>query len=117
MSSEVFELILQGKIPAQKVFENEFVFAFKDIHPLANIHILFIHKQKTKDLQEMMTTHPEQIQQIMMAIAHYAREMGLDKSGYRIVSNVGAQAGQSVFYTHIHLLAGEVLGGFGRVKI
>ena len=114
LNTTIFELILEGKIPSKKVWENEFVYAFEDIHPLANIHILFIHKKKTKDLQQMASEASDQLVQIFSAIADYAKSVGLDQSGYRIVSNIGAQAGQSVFYTHIHVLAGELLGPFGR---
>jgi histidine triad (HIT) family protein len=114
LDKTIFELILEGKIPSKKVWDNESVYAFEDIQPQAKIHVLFIHKKKTKDLQEMAMTSPDQIKDLLVAIAEYARESGLDKSGYRIVSNIGVQAGQSVFYTHIHVLAGEPLGTFGR---
>ncbi len=117
MSDEVtiFEKILNKEISADIVFENEKVLAFNDISPQAKTHILFIHKlKKTKNLSEMVMDEPEQVLETFQAIANYAQEKGLDKSGYRIVTNQGVSGGQSVFYTHFHLLADQALGGFGN---
>lgn len=110
----VFEKILKKEIPATIVFENQQVLAFKDINPQAEIHIIFIHKQKTKDINDLMETSPAQIQELFAAIHMFTKMQGLENSGYRIVTNKGADSGQTVFYTHFHLLAGEKLGRFGK---
>lgn len=117
MSDEItiFERILNKEIPAEIVFENDSVLAFKDISPQAATHILFIHKKlKTRDVSEMMKNAPKQVSDIFKAITNFAMDSGLDKSGYRIVTNQGISGGQSVFYTHFHLLADTSLGGFGK---
>ncbi len=117
MSNEesIFEKILKKEIPADIVFENENVMAFKDIAPQAKTHILFIHKlKKTKNISEMVKETPHQVLETFEAIAEYASQTGLDKSGYRIVTNQGVSGGQSVFYTHFHLLADTSLGRFGN---
>ncbi len=110
----VFEKILKKEIPANIVFENPQVIAFKDINPQAQIHIVFIHKQKSKDVAEMMENAPGQVLEIFTAIHMFTKMQGLDATGYRIVTNKGTEGGQTVFYTHFHLLAGELLGRFGK---
>jgi histidine triad (HIT) family protein len=114
MEDCLFTKIIKKELPAKIVFENEDVLAFEDISPQAKIHLLFIHKQKkTKNIDEMVTLEPQQITHIMQAITEYARKEGLDRTGYRIVNNLGDHGGQTVYYTHFHLLAGETLRGFG----
>jgi histidine triad (HIT) family protein len=108
----LFCKILKGDIPSQKVFENENVVAFKDLYPQAKIHILFIHKNHTANINEM-AEDPASITHIFSAIKEYTTKEKLDSFGFRIVTNLGANAGQSVFHTHFHLLAGEKLGHFG----
>ena len=110
----IFEKILKKEIPANIVFESPHVIAFKDINPQAEIHIIFIHKKKSKDVGEMMENSPQQIQEIFSAIHMFTKMQGLDATGYRIVTNKGSDGGQTVFYTHFHFLAGEPLGRFGK---
>ena len=109
----LFCKIAKGIIPAQKVFENEHVFGFVDIHPQAKIHLLFVHKKHTENINEM-SGDPDSIAQMFQGIADYTKGGELSKNGYRIVSNQGLNAGQSVFHTHFHVLGGEALGHFGR---
>ncbi len=110
----IFEKILSKEIPATIVYETEKVLAFKDIAPQAKIHILFIHKlAKTKDVSEMMLSHPDQISDLFQAMTDFAKANNLGK-GYRIVTNIGDEGGQTVYYTHFHLLSGEKLGRFGK---
>ncbi len=110
----LFCKIVDGKIPSTKVFENESVIAFKDLHPLALKHYLFIHREHTRDIVDMMDTDPAQIQDIFKAISQFSKTEGLTNSGLRVVTNLGAHGGQSVFHTHFHLLGGESLGRFGK---
>lgn len=109
----VFERILKKEIPAAVVFENPQVLAFKDINPQAAIHVIFIHKQKSKDLSELLNNSPQQLVDLFAAINMWVKMQGLDQTGYRIVNNKGEDSGQTVFYTHFHILAGEKLGKFG----
>ncbi len=112
MNDCIFCKIVEGKIPSTKVFENEKVLGFVDLHPQAKIHLLFVHKNHTANVSEM-AKKPEDIGVVFKSIAVYAKLKGLDQSGYRVVTNNGVEAGQSVFHTHFHLVAGEHLGRFG----
>lgn len=114
MTTTIFEKILSKELPATIIFENPQVMAIKDINPQATIHVLFIHKQKSKDIDDLITHHPQQVVEVMQAICLWTKMQGLDQQGYRIVTNKGSDAGQTVFYTHFHVLAGEPLGSFGR---
>ena len=111
--STIFSKIIAGEIPCDKVYESDTVLAFKDIAPNAKIHVLFIHKEETKNLSDLMKRHPEQISEIFQAITEYVEQVGLEQSGYRVVTNINQFGGQTVFHTHFHLLAGEQLRGFG----
>jgi len=113
MDVTVFDKILKKEIPSTVVFENANVIAFKDTHPLASIHVIFIHKQRSKNISDLISINPQQVADLFVAMTSWAKMQGLDESGYRIVTNQGSDGGQSVFYTHFHLLGGESLGGFG----
>lgn len=113
MSNCLFCKISKGEIPSSKVFENELVFAFEDINPLAKKHILFIHKKHTSNVNEMADLNPEQISDVYKAISEFTKTEDAVSSGFRVVTNVGDHAGQTVFHTHFHLLYGERLGQFG----
>jgi histidine triad (HIT) family protein len=102
-----------GLIPSQKVFENQHVFGFVDIHPQAKTHLLFVHKKHTANINEM-SGDPETLVQVFQAIAEYTKGNDLSKNGYRVLTNQGTDAGQTVFHTHFHILGGEALGHFGR---
>ena len=89
----IFEKIVAGEIPCNKVLENDKFLAFNDINPKAPIHILIIPKKHFENFQEMD-----------------GALMGVDKSGYRLVTNCGENGGQEVMHLHFHLLAGAKLG-------
>ncbi len=114
MSDCIFCKIVEGKIPSTKVFENNQVIAFKDLHPLAAKHFLFIHKSHTKDIVQMMDSDPGQIKDIYQSISQFVKDEGMNEEGFRVVTNLGAHAGQTVFHTHFHVLGGETLGRFGK---
>lgn len=113
MSDCIFCKIVNGDIPSTRVFENEKVIAFKDLKPQAKLHYLFIHKGHSRDLNDMVARDLSQVQDIFCAIKEFSESEGLTQKGYRIVNNIGPDAGQTVFHTHFHLLAGEPLGHFG----
>ena len=113
MSDEcLFCQILNGDIPSTKVYEDENVYGFQDLHPMAKVHWLFIHKKHTRNIEEMVQD-PQQITDLYRGMTKAAQDNGLSHDGYRIVTNLGPNAGQTVFHTHFHLLAGERLGRFG----
>lgn len=108
----LFCKFVNKEIPTEVVFENNDVLAFKDIAPMAKIHILFIPKKHSCDMAEM-SRKGHDISAIFNAISEYVKKEKLEEEGYRVVTNKGGFAGQSVFHTHFHLLAGEPLKGFG----
>jgi len=113
MENCLFCKILKGEIPADKVFENENVIGFNDIAPQAPTHLLFIHKNHTANFNDITHNDPKGLVQVCEAIAEYTEKSGLKDAGYRVVSNIGETAGQSVFHTHFHILSAPRLGRFG----
>lgn len=110
----LFCKIISGEIPSKKVFENDKVIGFEDIQPQAATHILFIHKEHTSDFFEMAGAQPEQLSELFAGIYQYAKENGFNENGFRLVTNNGASAGQTVFHTHFHFLSDAGLGSFGN---
>lgn len=110
----IFDKILNKELPTKFVYEDEKVVAFPDISPQAKIHILFIHKEKSENINQMMALNENQVKDLFHAIKKYTEKEKLDELGFRVVSNLGAFGGQTVLYTHFHVLAGEQLGSFGR---
>ena len=113
MSDCLFCKIIKGQIPSEKVFENENIFAFKDINPMAKEHYLFIHKKHSKNINELTHADPKQLEQVFMGIKEFTQSNKLENDGFRVVSNINKNGGQTVFHTHFHVLGGELLGGFG----
>jgi histidine triad (HIT) family protein len=108
----LFCKIAKGEIPSQKIYEDDSVLGFVDLYPQARLHYLFIHKNHSKNINEM-TKNPQSIADIFIAIKNFSESEKLDGDGFRVVTNLGKNAGQTVFHTHFHLLAGEKLGHFG----
>lgn len=108
-NSCLFCRILRGEIPSKKVYEDDFVFAFEDIDPKAPTHVLVIPKKHFADLKEAQAEDAELIGRCHLAAAKIARERNIEK-GYRTVTNVGPESGQSVFHLHVHLVGGRKLG-------
>lgn len=112
MSDCIFCKIVAGSIPSTKVFENDQVIAFNDLRPQAAKHVLFIHKKHTRDVNDM-SQDSSQIADVFHAIKEFTVKDKLDQKGFRVVTNLGEHAGQTVFHTHFHVLGGEPLGHFG----
>lgn len=108
--STIFTKIINKEIPATIVFENEKVIAFKDINPVAPIHILFVPKKEIPTLNDISTEDKDLIGEIFLAIAKIAKDLGIAENGYRVISNCNSYGGQEVFHLHYHLLAGEPIG-------
>lgn len=103
----VFMKIINHEIPANRVYEDEHTLAFHDIDPQAPVHVLVIPKTEIKDFQSL---DHKTMGHLLHAAQQVATKMGLDKSGYRVVINNGADAGQEVPHVHLHLLGGTKLG-------
>lgn len=107
MSDCLFCRILEGAIPATKVHEDELCLGFKDIHPFAPTHVLFIPRQHLPGVNDVGLQDRLTVGHLVYRAGQYAREAGVADSGYRLVVNTGAHANQSVFHLHLHLLAGR----------
>ena len=110
MSDCLFCGIVDGKIKANLVYEDDAVVAFKDIAPKAPVHFLIIPRKHVASVSDIAESDRELIGAIFQVAAKLARENGIAESGYRVVVNSGADAGQSVFHIHYHLLGGRRLG-------
>lgn len=107
----IFAKILRGEIPCKKVFENEHVLAFHDIHPQAPVHILVIPKGAYKDMNDFAArASAEEITALFCAVGKIAEENGVADTGYRMISNCGINGGQEVPHLHLHLLGGRKIG-------
>ena len=104
----VFCKIAAGEIPSRKAYEDDQILAFYDIAPAAPVHILVIPKEHIPSAARLGEQHAELLGRIFATIARLAGELNLE-SGFRVVSNVGDLAGQSVPHLHFHLLAGRPL--------
>ena len=104
----LFCRILRKEIPATVVAETDDCLAFRDITPRAPVHILVIPKAHVASLNE--ATDAEQLGRLSLLAAEIARSEGLAESGYRTIINTGADAGQTVFHVHLHLLGGREMG-------
>ena len=99
----IFCKIISGEIPSEKVYESDKVVAFKDINPMAPVHILIIPKEHIKSVEEIDESKKELMGHIIYIASKLAKEKGLD-NGFRIVNNCGEDGGQTVGHIHFHIL-------------
>ena len=119
MEDCIFCKIANGEI-GKLIYENEFVSAFDDLNPQAPVHTLIVPKKHIANIEDLSFEHAEgednstcdgkYIKEIFKAIKEVAKIKGVSESGYRIISNCGKDAGQTVMHLHFHLLAGKELG-------
>ncbi|MCC8047483.1 MAG: histidine triad nucleotide-binding protein [Oscillospiraceae bacterium] len=109
MTDCLFCEIIAGEIPSTKVFENDAVFAFRDINPQAPVHILVIPKEHIGSCADVNAGNSAAVAACFEAISEIAKQEGLD-NGFRVISNCGADAGQTVPHLHFHILAGTQMG-------
>lgn len=109
MSDTIFSKIIRREIPADIVYENDEVLAFRDLNPQAPVHVLFIPKKPVATLNDAANGDAELLGKLLLACADYARQQGFAEQGYRTVINCNEDGGQTVFHLHVHLLAGRRL--------
>ena len=109
MSETIFSKIIRREIPADIVYENDDVLAFRDLNPQAPVHVLFIPKQPLATLNDVTANQAELLGKLLLAAADYAKREGFAEQGYRTVINCNEDGGQTVFHLHVHLLAGRRL--------
>ena len=113
MSDSIFEKIIKREIPADIVFEDDNIIAFRDISPQAPVHVLFVPKLKFATLNDVPDAEALLLGKIMLSAQAYAKSIGIAEEGYRVVMNCNRNGGQTVFHIHMHLLGGAPLtGGF-----
>lgn len=104
----LFCKIIAGDIPSSKVYEDENVFAFRDINPQAPVHILVVPKEHIACANDIDSTNSAIVAHVFESIAKIAHAEGLDK-GYRVINNCGEYGGQTVMHLHFHIIGGEKL--------
>ena len=109
MNDCLFCKIINGDIPAEKLYEDDEVLAFKDINAQAPFHALVIPKKHIATINDIQTNDAELIGKMYLAAKQIANEAGYADTGYRTVMNCGKSAGQTVFHVHLHVLAGRDL--------
>lgn len=107
----IFAKILRGEIPCNKVYEDDFVLAFKDIAPKAPVHVLVIPKGAYESIVDFgAKASAEEIKAFYAAVSKIAADLGIDKEGFRSIANTGDHGGQEVPHFHMHLLGGAPMG-------
>jgi len=107
MSKTLFEKIVARELPAQIVFEDDLVLAFRDINPQAPVHLLVIPKKPVSRIAEAAPDDQQMLGHLLLKAAEVAEKVGLKKSGYRLVINNGPDAGEAVPHLHCHILGGR----------
>ncbi len=105
----LFEKIAAREIPAAIIYEDEFVFAVRDIHPQAPTHILIVPKKPIPRLAEAGADDQNLLGHLLLKAAEVAAKLGLDKTGFRLVINNGSDGGETVPHLHCHILGGRPL--------
>lgn len=110
MDKSIFQRIIDREIPATIEHETDDLIVIRDIAPNAPVHLLIIPKQPVPSVNELDESHTDILGKIFLAARDMAKKFGIDGSGYRVVTNVNADGGQTVFHLHFHLLGGTPLG-------
>ena len=109
MSDCIFCRIVKGEIPSSKVYEDEQVLAFNDIHPMAPVHVILIPKKHVATLMDLNPGDSVLLASLTKGVQEVARLKGVDKSGFRTVANTNKEGGQVIFHLHVHVLGGRQL--------
>ena len=107
MTKTIFKKIIDGELPADIVYEDDWCLAFRDIQAQAPTHVLVIPKKEVVNVAGLEEVDVELAGRLLLTVGKVARALGVDESGYRVVANIGKHGGQSVDHLHLHLLAGS----------
>lgn len=108
MTDCLFCKIIAGQIPSSKVYEDEHVYAFKDIHPKAKVHVLVVPRKHIDTLADAQPDDAQLMAHMVLALPKIAKAQGLE-NGFRTVLNTGSGGGQEVFHLHFHILGGGAM--------
>ena len=111
--STVFKKIIDKEIPAKIIYEDDDVIAFEDIAPVVKVHVLVIPKKEIKNLDAVTEEDLIILVKLQLAISKIAKTLGLSEDGYRVVTNINDNGGQTVYHLHYHILGGQKLGVMG----
>ena len=109
MSRNIFEKIIAREVPSTVVYEDDSVFAFRDVNPKAPVHVLIVPKKTIARISEATPEDCQVVGHLILKAAQVARQLGLEKTGYRLVINNGPDAGESVPHLHCHILGGRAM--------
>lgn len=117
-ADSLFLRMIDREIPADIVDETERTIAIRDINPQAPTHVLVVPKTRYRNAAELAAADPQLLAELVQVADRIARDEGIAEAGYRVLFNTNADAGQTIFHVHLHLLGGEQLGGLtgGPVK-
>ena len=110
MEDCLFCKIIKGEFGCEKVYENEYVLAFKDIHPVSPVHVLVVPKMHISNMNEITSENSEYIKQVYIVIKEVAKICDVYESGYRVICNCGEDGCQVINHIHFHLMGGKNLG-------
>ena len=103
----IFDKILRHEVPAERIYEDDHVVAFKDVNPTAPTHVLVIPKVRLRNMIDVRHADPTAVGHFLRGVSLTAEALGLEANGYRVVFNTGADALQTVEYLHAHIIAGR----------
>ncbi|MCL4448472.1 MAG: histidine triad nucleotide-binding protein [Actinobacteria bacterium] len=106
----LFCKIVSGKVPSDKVFINDRVYAFRDVNPVAPVHVLVVPKEHIENADVITLSDAELLTDMFIAVQEIARKEGINETGYRLVFNVGNDALNSVPHLHLHVVGGRSMG-------
>jgi len=112
--STIFSKIIDGEIPADIVYRDELVTCFRDVNPVAPVHILIVPNKALATLNDLTEADAPLVGHMLLVAARLARDEGVAESGYRLITNCNRDGGQEVFHLHMHLLGGRRLGPLVR---
>jgi histidine triad (HIT) family protein len=113
MTDCIFCKIARGEMGTEFLYKSPTLVAFRDIHPKASSHVLFVPLAHYATLNDVPESDSKFSAELTRAIQQVAKSEGVDETGYRVVTNVNAQGGQEVYHLHVHLLGGRQLGSMG----
>ena len=109
----IFCRIAKGEIPAEKIMETESLVAFKDINPVAPVHVLIVPREHITTLNQLKSDKSQLAAEMLMAAKDVAKKSGVSESGYRTIVNTNGEAGQEIFHLHMHVIGGRPLEKMG----
>ena len=110
MEKNIFEKIRDGEADADYIYKDEYVTAFKDIYPSAPIHVLIIPNKRINSLNDINEEDSVYLSKILLCAKNIAKELNINESGYRLITNCNKDGGQEIDYLHFHLVGGLPLG-------